>query len=159
MSDKKEKKEEGFGRKHLNPVRDVKSAVTATHKQAQRDIEYTKSAGSEFWRRFKNMFVTSSQKAKKEDLKDFESLLRFWGINEGDLPKVKKNMRISIFAVIFMITVATFGLLQATGLYFYLLLSALIIGGLMRIVLTFWQLWVLGRGQYVSFKDWFTLNF
>lgn len=158
MSDKDEKKE-GFGRKYLNPVRDVKKTVDASRKQAQNDMAFTKNAGSEFARRFKYMFVTKRQKAEKEVLEDFAGLLRFWGIDEGDIPKVKKNMRVSIYAVIFMITVAIFGLLQATGLYFYCLLSTLIIGGLIRIVMTFWQMWVLNRGQYVSFKDWFTLNF
>ncbi len=158
MSDKDEK-EEGFARKHLNPARDVKNVLDASRKQAQQDMEYTKSAGNEFVRRLKNMFVVKKQKARPEDLEDFESLLQFWGIKEGNLPKVKKNMRVSIYAVLFMMVVASLGLIQATGLYFYCLLSALILCGLMRIVMVFWQLWVLNRRQYVSFKDWITLNF
>ena len=158
MSDNKDK-EEGFVRKHLNPVRDVKSNINATRNQAKQDMEFTKSAGSEFMRRLKYMFVTKRQKPKKEDFKDFASLLQYWGIAEGDLPKVKKNMRASNCAVFLMMIVATLGILGATGLYLYCLLSALIVGGLMKIVITFWQLWVLNKGRYVSFKDWFNLNF
>ena len=107
----------------------------------------------------KNMFVVKREKPKKEVLDDFESLLRFWAINEQDLPKVKKNMRATILAVLFMIVLATFGLIQADGLYLYTLLCALVICGLLRIIIIFWQLWVLKRRQYVSFKDWLTLNF
>jgi len=159
IDDQKESKKEGFGRKHLNLVRDAKSNFYLSRDQAKKDMAFTQSAGSEFMRRLKYMFVTKRQNLKKEDLKDFESLLLYWGISEGDLPKVKKNMRASIYAVFLMMMVATLGLLKATDLYFYCLLSALIFGGLLRIVMTFWQLWVLRKGRYVSFKDWFTLNF
>ena len=163
MSDKDQsdntQKKEGFARKHLNPVRDAKNIVVSSNKQARQDIEFTKRAGSEFMRRFKSVFVTKKAKPKKEDLENFDSLLRFWAINEQDLPKVKKNMRVSIYAVFFMIVVVSLGLIQASSLYFYCLLCALILCGLMRIIVTFWQLWVLNRGQYVSFKDWITLNF
>jgi hypothetical protein len=156
----KEPKKEGFARKHLNPLRDVVKGVSVTEKQARQDINFAKNAGSEFVRRLKYMFSTRQTKPNEVDLKDFPSLLQFWGINEEDLPRVKKNMRVSIIAVFMMIIVATFGITQATdNLWLYCLLSALIIGGLVRIILTFWQLWVLSRGQYVAFKDWFTLNF
>ena len=158
MDDKNEKKE-GFGRKHLNPVRDAKNIAMHSHKQARQDMEFTKRAGSEFMRRLKYMFVTRKQKTEKVDLTDFQDLLRFWGIHEADLHKVKKNMRVSNCAVFLMIIMATLGIHQATDLYFYCLLSGLIVGGLMKSVVTYWQLWVLKRRQYVSFKDWFTLNF
>lgn len=159
MSDKDEKKE-GFARKHLNPVRNAKDLASVSHKQAKQDMEFARSAGSEFMRRFKNMFVVSiKQKSDKRDLQDFQKLLQFWGILEEDIPKVRKNMRISIYAVAMMMIIAAIGLFNADDLYFYCLLSALILGGIFKIIMTFWQLWVLSRRQYVSFKDWFTLNF
>lgn len=168
MSDKKENEEgpnpsherkEGFGRKHLNPVRDAKGIANATRKQAQKDIAFTTSACGEFTRRLKGMFVYRGKKAKKEDLEDFDKLLSFWGTTENDLPKVKKAMRVSILTQLFVMVIAGLGLVDADGLYLYILLSMLVVGCLLKMVMTYWQLWVLSRGKYVSFKDWFTLNF
>ena len=154
MNDKDEK-QEGLVQRRLKS----KGAVGRSLRNAKDNIDFTKSAGNEFGRRFKNMFVVRRQTPAVNDLAIFENLLQFWGINEGDLHKVKKNMRASNYAVFFMIIIAFIGLVQTTGLYYYCLLSALIVGGIIKIVMTIWQLWVLKRRQYVSFKNWFTLNY
>lgn len=154
MSDKDEKKKGPVQRRLKS-----KGPVGTSLRNARDNINFTKTAGNEFGRRFKNMFFVKRQNPEVNDLESFDNLLQFWGIKEEDLHKVKKNMRASNYAVFFMIIIATFGLIQTTGLYYYCLLSALIIGGLMKIVMTIWQLWVLNRRQYVSFKNWFTLNY
>ncbi len=96
---------------------------------------------------------------KKFNPDDFDSVLKSWGMDRGDLALVKRGLSLELFSYFIVLLFLAFGMYTSNTLFTYIILVVVILMILFVMLARYWRLWVLRNEEFVFFKDWLTGNY